>query len=317
MSIYKLPICYYPTISVFIDDEISFLEALKDRFQEQMPMQCFHDAKQAIGFIKSQQLDKSYENFLSNSEDLFLQQKFNLNIAAIYQQIFDKDRYHKISVLVLDYTLPNLTGLDIAKQFENNHFKKILLTGDADEEIAIHAFNQGLINRYLKKASSKLTSKLEEYLNALKWEYFLEQSHTFYTAMLTDAGSNFFASDEDYFKVFSNLWHSDLYSEFYLFDESGSMLFVDKNQQTDLLIMRNKDDMKTQKEFIELSDENFPDEILDALNSNKYFLFNPLGDANDFIKNDIKNFLVKCNYSPEKRYAYHLIKNYKLNNETI
>jgi 1,4-dihydroxy-2-naphthoyl-CoA synthase len=49
--------------------------------------------------------------------------------------------------------IPGMDGFRFCFARKDKNIQKILLTGAADEEIAIDAFNTGCINRFLRKRS--------------------------------------------------------------------------------------------------------------------------------------------------------------------
>jgi CheY-like chemotaxis protein len=77
-------------------------------------------------------------------------------------------RYGLASIVVVDYAMPAANGLDVLRSGPNWPYCRILLTGKADEHVAVAAFNEGLINRYVTKQNSDLVQHL---INALDQHY--------------------------------------------------------------------------------------------------------------------------------------------------
>jgi CheY-like chemotaxis protein len=79
-------------------------------------------------------------------------------------------RYGLPSVAVVDYAMPAATGLEVLRVSPAWPPYRVLLTGKADEHIAVAAFNEGLIDRYVTKQSpdlaQQLVSALRQHLNA-------------------------------------------------------------------------------------------------------------------------------------------------------
>ena len=65
------------------------------------------------------------------------------------------------SVLVVDYSMPQMNGVDLCEALRHLPCKKILFTGAADEKVAVDAFNRGLIDRYIKKSDDDALDRLE------------------------------------------------------------------------------------------------------------------------------------------------------------
>src|SRR5699024_927571 len=64
------------------------------------------------------------------------------------------------------------TGLDLCAQITNPNVKKVLLTGVADERLAIEALNIELIDFYISKRESGLAQRLRSIIAHLETRYF-------------------------------------------------------------------------------------------------------------------------------------------------
>ena len=64
---------------------------------------------------------------------------------GIHKVIYDSKRFAMKTVVVVDYSMPNMNGLEVCKALEDLPLKFIMLTGKAEPETAIEAFNDGLI----------------------------------------------------------------------------------------------------------------------------------------------------------------------------
>lgn len=65
-------------------------------------------------------------------------------------------RFGLTSVLMIDYSMPSLNGIDLIKRLGLWPGRKILLTGEADARVAIAAFNEGLIQKFIPKDTNQL-----------------------------------------------------------------------------------------------------------------------------------------------------------------
>jgi CheY-like chemotaxis protein len=78
-------------------------------------------------------------------------------------------RYALTQVCVVDYAMPAMSGLQVLSELSNWTGSRVLLTGRVEEQLAVSAFNRGLIERFIPKQSSdirvKLTAAIQELLD--------------------------------------------------------------------------------------------------------------------------------------------------------
>lgn len=68
----------------------------------------------------------------------------------------DWRRFHLTSVLVVDYNMPGMSGVELLDKKGDHPARSVLLTGVADSEVAVQAFNSGAIHKFLSKGTSQL-----------------------------------------------------------------------------------------------------------------------------------------------------------------
>jgi len=77
-------------------------------------------------------------------------------------------RYGLTHVGVSDHMMPGLSGLEVFGQLRAGWpGARVLLTGQADERVAVDAFNHGLIDQYIAKQSAEMASLLARSLERL------------------------------------------------------------------------------------------------------------------------------------------------------
>ena len=65
-------------------------------------------------------------------------------------------RFSLTRVCVVDYAMPAMSGLRVLSELTDWTGSRILLTGRADEQLAVSAFNRGLIEQFIPKQSPGL-----------------------------------------------------------------------------------------------------------------------------------------------------------------
>ena len=69
-------------------------------------------------------------------------------------------RFTRTQVCVVDYSMPSMSGLRVLSELTLWSGSRILLTGRADEQLAVSAFNRGLIEQFIPKQSPDIRLRL-------------------------------------------------------------------------------------------------------------------------------------------------------------
>lgn len=77
------------------------------------------------------------------------------------------ERYALTRVCVVDYSMPGMDGLQTLAALADWQGSRVLLTGQADEQVAVRAFNQGLIDQFIAKQSPDISGRLIGAVEAL------------------------------------------------------------------------------------------------------------------------------------------------------
>ena len=94
--------------------------------------------------------------------------------AALIPQILQywrddaMQRFALTRVCVVDYAMPAMSGLRVLGELTEWTGSRILLTGRADEQLAVSAFNRGLIEKFIPKQSPGLRVHLTTVIQSLR-----------------------------------------------------------------------------------------------------------------------------------------------------
>jgi len=72
--------------------------------------------------------------------------------------------------------MPGLNGLQFCEQITNPQIGKVLLTGVADEKMAVQAFNAGIIDRFISKSHPLAGEHISDYTREMQQAYFQTQT---------------------------------------------------------------------------------------------------------------------------------------------
>lgn len=271
----NIPCYYHPTTPVFIDDDPDFLSALADGLSQQLACKTFTDPKVALPWLRQTHDTKSTAHFsLTSFTDEIPEHRFtDLDIQTIREQIYNPQRFSLVAVLVVDYTMPGLDGLSFCQNLADTDYKKILLTGELNEKMAVDAFNQGLIQGYLRKDDALLAEKLTQMIYALEQDYFFDVSRVVIDTMAVKSpvwGSSLF-NDPSFADIFYPFFEKQKPVEYYLSALTGSFLFVNAQGVLSELAVIDEDSIKMLEDLIQ-DEDNPPLEVLSLLQSRKKLL---------------------------------------------
>ncbi len=249
---------YYPTTTVIIDDRKEFLDSLilSLNLQGDKLVRTFLDPMQALTYLENQNsIYKNYQNYLevingieTDSDDRDKISKIRFN--SIYTLPYDKKRYNEVSVIVVDYFMPQMNGIDFFKKIKGVPAKKILLTGNADYELAVRAFNDGLIDNFIIKEEG-VAEKLFETLNSFKNSYF----HEFSEKLLHVFDKGIMKAIQ--YTSIASVWRSKCkILEHYQCDGNGSCLGFDNTGAICWLLICSDKDMHNYINSAENADES-------------------------------------------------------------
>lgn len=75
------------------------------------------------------------------------------------------NRFEMPLVLISDYAMPRETGLSVCSKYAESGVQRVLLTGVADTNVAVSAFNAGYIEQYVQKHGSTFPTSIMDALN--------------------------------------------------------------------------------------------------------------------------------------------------------
>ena len=76
-------------------------------------------------------------------------------------------RYALTRVVVVDFSMPEMDGLQVLGELTEWQGSRVMLTGQADEQVAVKAFNRGLIEQFVPKQLPEMGKRLISALETL------------------------------------------------------------------------------------------------------------------------------------------------------
>jgi CheY-like chemotaxis protein len=254
MSNLALPLFYFPSTILWVDDDETFIDAIKIAYEDKFKCLTFFEANKALAYLSHyksplEKINLVKEYVKSDEYGTISHAPIDLNISKILDIYNHPLKHHEISLLVIDHNMPNMTGLEFCQSIAAQPFKKILLTGETNYKQAVNAFNQGLIDRFIHK-SSNVADELHQYVNELTYNYFCEKTSQLVSHLET---SHLSSLSDPIFSIFFEQWRvENKITQFYLINNHGGFLTInDKNETFYFLVMSSRH----AKEFVKLNDD--------------------------------------------------------------
>ena len=233
----------HPTTTVFIDDNQRFLDSLSFQLDPRIAHKTFQSAEQAIEWVREASRHSANRNVpieVSYDEQIlsFERRVVSVDLDLIYRQVMNPKRFLTPTVLVVDYAMPEMDGVAVCAALGNLPCKKMMFTGQADDKVAIDAFNDGLIDRFLTKNDHEVLDHLEVGIHALEHAFFVDQSSTLKD--LLGRQSHTFLFEPAMAALIEQLRKQYDFVEYYLFLNPSGILFFDFHGKPTLMVIETE-----------------------------------------------------------------------------
>ncbi|GAA4352065.1 response regulator [Variovorax defluvii] len=277
MTNFKIPPFFFPTTVAFVDDSYDFLSNLSLQLHPTLAYRLLQSTSEALMLLKSQKLQTEplinglFSLYQGRDEADHDHQVIDISLGLIHRKVHDERRFDQIPVVVVDYDMPQMNGVEFCRQIQNPLIKKILLTGKADERIAVEAFNGGLIDRFIRKQDPNALEILDQAVLEMQAYHFEEMQ-----SMLSDSlsvGLHRFLRDRKLAARFKELCAQYNIVEYYLTCAPDGMLMLDATGASYLLVVQNESQVQSTHEIA--YDQGAPEQLLTRLRSGEVIPYFP------------------------------------------
>lgn len=275
-----LPIYQHPSLTVLVDDSANFLRSLSFQLGLALPRKGFNSPKLALEWLRKQSArPQQPTHLLYDNVDAYprlsQQRAVGMNLEQISQISRQQERFMTPTVLVVDYSMPGMNGIEFCEALHDTRYKIILLTGTADDRVAVAAFNRGLIHRYIQKSDDDALERLGIEICALQRSYFEAQSDRVHGLMaLNDFG---FVTDPAIDSLFHKISERYKIVEHYLYTEPAGFLLYDQHALPRILVIATEQAMDSHYEVA--VDNGAPASLLQALRERRIVPYFGGGDG--------------------------------------
>jgi len=253
---------FHPTTICLVDDNESFLRSLSLEMPRTWACQTFTDPTAALEYLNaapvlSPLVDRCFKLDPPRESEALIR----LDLGLIEQEINQPGRFRRVSVVVADFAMPSMNGLELCRNIADPYIKKVMLTGVADEKLAVEAFNAGLINRFVPKHGTAATTVTRNYIAELQQEYFTQYIARLRNTLAIDPPG--LLVDPAIARWVEDLMHAERLVEYYLGDDPPGFMMLRSDGSMLRVLILNADDMAAQLAFVRR--HHAPGEVVDAI----------------------------------------------------
>ncbi|SFC16506.1 Response regulator receiver domain-containing protein [Polaromonas sp. OV174] len=148
---------------VFLDDDAAYLEMLADVLPPDWYVRLFLRPVECIAQLLEEPPRREADAWRQQE----IVNRWRDGVALIPQilQYWREDkaaRFALTRVCVVDYSMPAMSGLRVLSELTDWSGARILLTGRVDEQLAVSAFNRGLIEQFIPKQTPEIRLHLSQ-----------------------------------------------------------------------------------------------------------------------------------------------------------
>lgn len=146
---------------VFLDDDRDYLEMLAEVMPTDWYVRLFISPLACIELL--QQERQRSETDIWSQREIINRWREDASLIAQILQYWREDGTRRLSLIrvcVVDYAMPAMSGLRVLDEVSDWSGSRVLLTGRADEQLAVSAFNRHLIDQFIPKQTADIGRRL-------------------------------------------------------------------------------------------------------------------------------------------------------------
>lgn len=234
----QMPPClfYFPLKIMLVDDNVDYLALCKNKIRVN-PIEISNKPLELINGLDYLNID--IKSFIKE----FIDNEFSVDYSAIDSFVKKYINLNKTGILITDYDMPEINGLELCSKFEQTNLIKILLTAEYNITDAMEAVNSKQIDYYLPKGSNE---KLLKAIDTVQLKFFQQISKSI--CQMTGAENMPFLIDDNYINIFNKIIKDNNITTYFILNSFGCYYLANATNKYVLSIYSNSD-------LEELSDE--------------------------------------------------------------
>ncbi len=250
---------FHPCSTLILDDDEDFLGSMRTFISRQAASLCYSSPGQAMQkLFHTQEITSELHEFFSKygygvdgksveTGDCVVL----LKSSKLRQYTQLEDRFKMISVVIVDYQMPTMTGLEFCRAIADIPVKKILLTGKANTDQIINAFNEGLIDRFISKSDPDALAKITQMVKQLHQEFIGDALSPYAKALRVAHAQEF--EQHDVSVVLDQVYDQFPFTEYYYLPQPRSFLLCNGEGETKLCLLATAQELSDLAGVVESS----------------------------------------------------------------
>ncbi|HYE48016.1 MAG TPA: hypothetical protein VEB20_00385 [Azospirillaceae bacterium] len=245
---------FHTTTLVAVDDDPVFLESLAFTLARDIRCEVYDSPADALEAVRGRAgllararsllaplSPEDMQDLPGDTED----RAVRLRMSRILALAGDAERHRQISTVLVDYDMPGMDGLAFCRALGDLPVLKILLTGKADAGLAVAAFNEGIIDRFVLKQDPDVRQRLRAEVRDGVRRYF-RRTTRFMRDILGAGGC--FLHDPDFAEHFHGLAAREGIAEYYLLKDPPGLLCLRADRSGFVLLVQDRDQVEAHRE---------------------------------------------------------------------
>ncbi len=288
---------YHPTTVAIVDDNRDFLINLSLLLNEDIAFKLYTSPISALQKLNNHDQITNASNqclslFQGNYDTDIADNIISVDVSKIKSLVNNKTRFTENAIVIVDYDMPEMNGLQLC-QMLNKKIKKIMISGVADEKIAVDAFNKGIIDKFILKNDEQSTTKINNFIYEFQNKYIQDKTQTLKNTLNIKAYG--FLNDPVFIDYFFDLLNRLEVVEYYLVNNPTGFLLFTRNGQAKRLLVMDDDEITSHIEVID--DNSGPYELQQILTQREAIPY--FWQSDGFYTNEISDWKM-CIYPTYK-----------------
>lgn len=240
---------WYTTAVLLVDDDEGYLDALGSLLSADRKVYACSSHQEALEVLEHSKTVS--RNFIRRSTDQSTaphEHLLAIDTSRVTSLAHEPRRHDEIALVIADYSMPEGDGLTLCRALLNYPCRRILLTGAADERLAVEAFNERLIHQFLRKAD-RLADVLPRMVAVQQHAYFRELTRPLAEGLQQRLGA--FEHDPAVAEAVLALFAEADVAEYYLCTEPGGYLVRTARGQWRFLLVQSNEERESTLEILQ------------------------------------------------------------------
>ncbi|MEZ5596202.1 MAG: hypothetical protein R3E84_07405 [Pseudomonadales bacterium] len=260
---------FHPTTVIFVDDNEGFLRSLDLDLPVNWSYRLFAQPTDAIDFLnRPSTLPPLVDRCFRTAVDCHGNRSITLDMSTIEQEINHLERFNRTSVVMIDYSMPLMSGLEFCAEIRDPYVQKAMLTGVADEKTAVQAFNARLIDRFVPKTTEHSVNDIYSTIEELLHDYFTQHTARLMNTLALDPPA--FLLSHEVGRVLRRITNQHQIVEYYLVDQPQGFLMLRADGSSLRLLVSDRPHRA--QALADAQAMQAPPYVLDALRNEQYIL---------------------------------------------